>query len=133
MNGIFQFVMHKFVLIFFDDILIYRGELEKSSKHLEIGLITLHDNQLYAMYSKCSIGLQQIEYVGHIVSTEGDQIKKFKVEAILNWPKPKNLTQLRRLLELSRYYRRFISNYATRGHPVMNLLKKNYCQQSSTT
>lgn len=78
MNGIFQFAMRQFVQIFFDDILIYSGDSDSYLIHLETLLPTLQENQLYAKYSKCSFGLKQIEYLGHIVSIEKVQMKIYK-------------------------------------------------------
>lgn len=72
MNGIFQFAMRQFVQIFFDDILIYSGDSYSYLIHLETLLPTL------AKYSKCSFGLKQIEYLGHIVSIEKVQMKIYK-------------------------------------------------------
>lgn len=72
MNGIFQFAMRQFVQIFFDDILIYSGDSDSYLIHLETLLPTL------AKYSKCSFGLKQIEYLGHIVSIEKVQMKIYK-------------------------------------------------------
>lgn len=93
---------------------------------MEIVLITLTDNQLYAKFSNCSFGLLQIEYLGHLVSAEGVHMDKLKVESILQWVEPKNIKQLRGFLGLSGYYRRFIQNYGTIASPFTNLYKK-YC------
>lgn len=120
MNSIFQFVMRKFVLKFFDDILVYRKDWDSHLKHLEVVLITLKDNQLYAKYSKCEFGLMKIEYLGPTVSAEGIQMENSKVEAIVQWPVPVNLKQLRGFLGLSGYYRRFIANYASIAHPLLS-------------
>lgn len=76
MNGIFQFAMRKFVLIFFDDILIFSGDWDSHMKHLEVVLSTLSANMLYAKLSKCSFGLMEIEYLGHVVSAEGVKMEQ---------------------------------------------------------
>lgn len=128
MNGIFQFAMRKYVLIFFDDILVYSENWESHLQHLETVLLTLLENQLYAKYSKCNFGLQEIEYLGHIVSASGVQMEKSKIEAIMKWPVPTNLKQLRGFLGLSGYYRRFISHYASIAHALTELLKKDAFQ-----
>lgn len=130
MNGIFQFAMRKFVLIFFDDILIYSADWESHLQHLEIVLITLNKHQLFAKFSKCEFGMIQIEYLGHTVSAMGVQMEKSKVEAIIQWPTPTNIKQLRGFLGLSGYYRRFIANYASVAHPLTELLKKDAFQWS---
>lgn len=79
----FPFFYEKVYHNFFYDILIYSRYLESHLKHLELVLLTLIDNHLYAKYSKCSFGILQIEYLGHLVSINGVQMDKLKVEAIL--------------------------------------------------
>lgn len=74
MNGIFQFAMCRFVLIFFDDTLVYSVDWDSHIKHLEIVLIILTENKLYAKLSKCNFGMTQIEYLGHLVLVEGVQM-----------------------------------------------------------
>lgn len=94
MNGIFHFAMRRYVLIFFDDILVYSKDMESHLVHLEQVLFTLQENQLFAKYSKCCFGLFQIEYLGHVVSARGVQMDQTKVDTILQWPVPTNLKQL---------------------------------------
>ena len=69
-----------------------------------------------------------IEYLGHIVSAVGVQMDKAKVEAILHWPEPTNVKQLRGFLGLSGYYRKFIQAYATKAQSLIDLLKKGSFQ-----
>lgn len=125
MNQIFRFALRKFVLVFFDDILIYSVSWEDHLRHLEVVLDTLKLHQLFAKFSKCSFGLQQVDYLGHIVSAQGVAMDNSKVQAILQWPIPGNLKQLRGFLGLSGYYRRFIRNYASLAKPLTELLKKD--------
>jgi RNase H-like domain found in reverse transcriptase len=102
------------VLVFFDDILIYSQNLEELLEHLE-------GHQLFAKKSKCSFGMREVEYLGHIITKEGVSTDPNQVEVMLNWPKPSTLRELRGLLGLTGYYRRFIKNYGT----LTELLKKN--------
>lgn len=95
------------------------------SINLETVLSTLSANQLFAKLSKCSLGLLEIEYLGHLFSAEGVKMEHSKIEAILQWPTPSNIKQLRGFLGLSGYYRRFIQNYASTAHPLTELLKKD--------
>ncbi|XP_020229083.1 uncharacterized protein LOC109810110 [Cajanus cajan] len=84
--------------------------------------------------SKCSFGLQQVEYLGHTVSGEGVAMEKDKIQAVLNWPVPLNLKQLRGFFGLTGYYRRFIKSYASIAGPLNNLLKKdNFLWDSQVT
>lgn len=132
MNQVFHFALRKFVLIFFDDILVYSTIWDDHLHHLEIVLATLQAQQLFAKYSKCNFGLAHIEYLGHIVSGQGVQMDHGKVDAILRWPVPTNIKQLRGFLGLSGYYRRFIKNYASIPSPLTDLLTLDSFQWSLT-
>ncbi|KAJ3704033.1 hypothetical protein LUZ61_007738 [Rhynchospora tenuis] len=68
MNLIFKPHLTKFILVFFDDILIYSQSVEDHVKHLAIALQILKDNQLFAKFSKCEIGTNKVEYLGHLIS-----------------------------------------------------------------
>lgn len=81
-------------MLFFDDILIYNVSWYDHLKKLETVLHTLQVHHLFAKFSKCSFGLQQVEYLGHIVSDQGIAMDDSKVQAIINWPSPGNLKQL---------------------------------------
>ncbi|WVZ26157.1 hypothetical protein V8G54_004701 [Vigna mungo] len=128
MNDIFQGFLRKFVLVFFDDILVYSPSWSAHLAHLETVLHILKENQLYAKLSKCSFGLSQVDYLGHIVSGKGVAMDVSKVQAVLQWPCPQNIKQLRGFLGLTGYYRRFVKGYAALANPLTNLLKKEKFQ-----
>ena len=86
---------------------------------------TLRQHRLYAKLSKCSFGLKQVDYLGHTVSGNGVAVDVSKVQALLDWPQPQNLKQLRGFLGLTGYYRKFIQGYATIVAPLTQLLKKD--------
>lgn len=92
--------------------------------HLESVLQTLQQHLLYARLSKCSFGLLEVDYLGHVVSGSGVAMEKSKVQAVLEWPHPENVKQLRGFLGLTGYYRRFIKSYANIAAPLTDLLKK---------
>lgn len=124
MNQIFQPLLRKCVLVFFDDILVYSPSWHTHLQHVELVFQILSQNVLFAKLSKCSFGLTEVEYLGHLVFGSGVSMDKSKVQAVLDWPIPKNLKQLRGFLGLTGYYRRFIRSYATIANPLTNLLKK---------
>ena len=125
MNRVFQPKLRKFVLVFFDDILIYSTDWSHHLRHLESVLHILAQNQLYAKLKKCEFGKNQLQYLGHIISPDGVRVDPKKVSAIVSWPTPKNLTQLWSFLGLTSFYRSFIASYASVTTPLIDLLHKD--------
>lgn len=124
MNTVFRPYLRKFVLVFFDDVLIYSPTWELHMKHVRLDFELLQMHRFFIKLSKCAFGQQQIEYLGHIVSRDGVQVDQSKVKAILEWPKPITITELRGFLGLIGYYRKFVRNYGILAQPLTNLLKQ---------
>ncbi|GAA0158056.1 hypothetical protein LIER_15178 [Lithospermum erythrorhizon] len=124
MNHVFNIVLRKFVLVFFDDILIYSIDMETHLAHLYQVLTLLKEHKLFAKPSKCAFGQSHIEYHGHIISARGVQADPSKIEAMISWSKSNNLKSLRVFLGLTGYYRIFVQNYGVIAKPLTNLLKK---------
>ncbi len=125
MNSVFSSYLRKYVLVFFDDILVYSKNMDDHLKHLEVVLGIMRDNQLYAKRSKCVFCQEYVEYLGHIISSIGDATDPTKIEAMVKWPIPRTLKDLRGFLGLTGYYRKFITNYGSISRPLTDLLKKN--------
>ncbi|TYK22952.1 reverse transcriptase [Cucumis melo var. makuwa] len=111
MNRIFHQYLDQFVIVFIDDILVYSVDRESHEEHLRIVLQTLRDKQLYAKFSKCEFWLEQVVFLGHVVSAKGVSVDPQKVEVIVNWERPTSVTEVRSFLGLAGYYRRFIKDY----------------------
>ncbi|XP_042045394.1 uncharacterized protein LOC121791530 [Salvia splendens] len=86
MNDIFRPALRKFVLVFFDDILVYSDSWETHMRHLRLVFDSLHANSLVVNPKKCLLGRDSVEYLGHIVSYDGVRMDPTKVSAVLRWP-----------------------------------------------
>jgi len=125
MNEVFKDYLRKFVLVFFDDILIYSPTLEDHMEHMRKVFQILAQNQLYANKKKCEFARERLGYLGHVISQEGVEVDEAKIKSIKEWPAPKNVTELRGFLGLSGYYRKFIKGYGNIASPLTDLLRKN--------
>lgn len=111
--------------MFFDDILVYSKTWEDHLSHLHQTLELIQKHQLAVKKSKCSFGQSQVEYLGHIVSRDGVAADPTKIQAIIDWPIPKNVKELSGFLGLSGYYRKFIPGYGNVCQPLHQLTKKD--------
>jgi hypothetical protein len=125
MNGVFREYLDKFVQVFIDDILIYSRTMEEHDEHLRLVLQCLREHKLYGKLSKCSFYQSRIHYLGHVISGEGIAVDPAKVEAIMEWPAPTNVTEVRSFMGLAGYYRRFVEGFSKIANPITELQKKN--------
>ena len=125
MNDLFGPYLRKFVLVFFDDILIYSKNWNSHLKHVEAILKLLEENKFYANKSKCSFGQKHVEFLGHIVSTDDIKVDPKKIMVITEWSSPNSITLLRGFLGLTCYYRIFVCNYTQIVSPLTSLLKRD--------
>eukprot|EP00253_Pinus_taeda_P022389 PITA_22389 len=125
MNSIFKPFLIKFVLVFFDDILIYSKSWKDHVEHVDKVLQLLEEKLLYAKRSKCFFGVHEVEYLGHIVSHEGVKVDPSKIKSIKERKIPTSIKHLRGFLELTGYYREFVKNYGRIAAPLTTLLKND--------
>ena len=93
--------------------------------HLKIVLEKLREKKLYAKFSKCEFWLRKVAFLGHVVSEEGISVDLSKVEAVSQWKQPRNLTEVRSLLGLAEYYRRFVDGFLKIAASMTTLTRKN--------
>ncbi|XP_074326608.1 putative mitochondrial protein AtMg00860 [Apium graveolens] len=93
-------------------------------EHLRTVLEILREKKLFAKFSKCEFWLEEVAFLGHIVSGRGVELDPAKVEAITNWPRPSNVTEVRSFLGLAGYYRRFVEGFSSITLPLTQLMRK---------
>jgi hypothetical protein len=124
MNKVFMKYLDKFVVVFIDDILIFSKNEEEHHKHLHLVLQKLRENQLYTKLNKCEFWLEEVSFLGHIISEGGISFDRSKVKDILSWKTPQNVSDIRSFLGLAGYYRRFIEGFSKISKPMTELLAK---------
>jgi hypothetical protein len=112
MNSVFMPELHKFVVVFIDDILVYSRNEEEHAGHWHVVLQRLREHRLYAKLSKCDFWLKEIKFLGHTISQEGITVDPDKVQVVMNWKPPTIVRQIQSFLGLAGYYRRFIPNFS---------------------
>ena len=124
-------------MVYLDDIVIYSEFLEDHLEHLKKVLSKLMGHQLYVKNEKCEFVQQEIMFLGHKVSKGLMKMDERKVQAILDWPPPNKVAELRSFLGLTNYYGKFVQEYSKKVAPLTNLLKKdkkrawtNACQEA---
>jgi hypothetical protein len=128
MNQVSHKYLRQFVLVFFDDFLVYSKTEANHCNHLAKVLQILRQHKLFAKKSKCVFAQGQVEYLGHVITQQGVATDPEKVKAVQDWPKPKTITELRGFLGLVGYYRRFIKDYGKICRPLFDSLKKGEFQ-----
>jgi hypothetical protein len=83
MNSVFMPELDQFVMVFIDDILMYSKSMEEHEEHLQIVLQRLREHQLYAKFSKCEFCINEVPFLGHVVSLEGIAVDPSKVKEVL--------------------------------------------------
>ncbi|WVZ80007.1 hypothetical protein U9M48_027525 [Paspalum notatum var. saurae] len=124
MNSTLAPYLRKFVLVFFDDILIYSATREDHLHHIRLVLELLQKDQWKVKLSKCTFATQQIAYLGHLISSQGVATDPSKISAVANWLTPTSVKELKSFLGLAGYYRRFVRHFDVIARPLNDLLKK---------
>ena len=125
MNNIFSGLIGKSMFCYMDDIIIMSKDLNEHFDRLESVLKRLQESGLKIKIKKCSFLKRELKFLGHIVNGDGIATSKSKIEAVKDFPIPRNSTQVRSFLGLAGYYRSYIRNFATKASPLTNLLKKD--------
>ncbi|GJS00994.1 reverse transcriptase domain-containing protein [Tanacetum coccineum] len=124
MNRVCKPYLDKFVIVFIDDILIYSKNKKEHEEHLKMILELLKKEELYAKFSKCEFWIPKVQFLGHVIDSEGIHVDPAKIESIKDWTSPKSPTEIRQFLGLAGYYRRFIEGFSKIAKPMTKLTQK---------
>lgn len=115
----------KIAVLYLDDIVVFGKTFEQHVENLEQVLGRLKTAGLKLKPKKCSFLQKEIQFLGHVVSTEGIRIDPEKVKAVEKMERPSTVTQVRSFLGLTSYYRKFIKDYSKIAKPLFDLTKKD--------
>jgi hypothetical protein len=124
MNHVFNKKLRKFLLVFFDHLLIYRKSWEDNLQLVDHILAIMEGKSLYSKESKCEFGMTEVLYLGHTIGVKGVHVHQENIQAILDWPTPKTLTDLKGFPCISCYYKRFFKGLSQLCAPLTNLTRK---------
>ncbi|GJS16883.1 RNA-directed DNA polymerase [Tanacetum coccineum] len=123
MNQVFKPFIGHFVVVYFDDILIYRSNLEQHFSYLRQIFFVLRAQKLYANGEKCHFLMTEVTFIGYIVTGSGIKIDPVKVKAIISWPTPSTIHDICSFHGLAYFYRRFIQNFSSILTPLTECMK----------
>jgi len=123
MNQVFTPYIGRFVVVYFDDILIYSKSEEEHESHLAQIIKVLEKEKLFGNLKKCTFFSNEVTFLGYVVTSNGIHVDESKVEAIQSWPTPKSIHDVRSFHGLASFYRKFIRNFSSIMAPIIEVMK----------
>ena len=123
-NDTFSDFLDDFLTIYLDDFLIYSRTLKEHKQHVRRVLERLREAGLYVKPQKCQFHVQEVSFLGYLISGKGVRMDPAKIEAITQWPTPTSVHDIQVFLGFANFYRRFIKRYSRIILPITTLLKK---------
>ncbi|GKD67309.1 putative reverse transcriptase domain-containing protein [Tanacetum coccineum] len=117
MNRVCKPYLDKFVIV-------YSKNKKEHEEHLKQILELLKKEELYAKFSKCEFWIPKVQFLGHVIDSEGIHVDPAKIESTKDWTSPKSPTEIRQFLGLAGYYRRFIEGFSKIAKPMTKLTQK---------
>ncbi len=137
MSEVFKDLGSKFLKIFVDDLNVHNYSWDEHLQHLDMVLCKLRGVNLKLNPNKCSFAAKNITFLGHVVSKGGTKSDPGKIEAVLHFPQPRTVTNVKSFLGLTGYYRKYVKGYARLAAPLFELTRKDVdfvwnmgCQQA---
>jgi len=137
MSKVFKDFGSKFLKVFVDDLNVHSGSWVEHLQHLDMVLCKLRKVNLKLNPKNCCFAVKNIAFLGHVVSENGTRLDPGKIEAVLHFPQPRTVTNIRSFLRLIGYYRKYIKGYARLAAPLFELTRKDVdflwdagCQQA---
>ena len=123
MNQALRQFIGRFVVVYFDDILIFSMTMEEHLDHLRDVLLALRKENLFIAKQKCEFGASEVLFLGYVVSAAGLRVDPLKVDAVASWPTPITVTEVRSFHRLASFYRRFVHNFSAIMAPLTDCMK----------
>jgi hypothetical protein len=123
MNEVLHPFISKFVLVYFNDILIYIMSLVEHIEHICFVFCALHETRLFANHEKCTFPTNRVAFLGYVMTPQGIEVDEAKIDAIKSWPILATLTQLWSFLGLAGFYGHFMRDFSTIAAPLNDLMK----------
>lgn len=125
MDAVLGYDLEPFVFVYLDDIIIATETFDEHVRLItEVGK-RLRNANLSISMAKSKFCMRELNYLGYLINEQGINVNPEKVSAIVNYPAPTSVKEVRRLMGMVTWYSRFIPNFATKATPITELLKKN--------
>ena len=125
MDRILQGMRWEMLLVYLDDVIIFSRSVDEHMSRLDMVLTKLGQVGLKLKPKKCNLFQREVVYLGHVVSSAGISTDPSKISVIENWPKPKDVSDVRSGLGVFGYYRRFVKGYSNLAKPLTKLTEKD--------
>ncbi|KAG7547976.1 Integrase catalytic core [Arabidopsis suecica] len=125
MNQVLRAYIGVFVVVYFDDNLVYSKSLDEHLEHLKLILNVLREEKLFANFKKCTFCSDNLVFLGFVVSADGIKVDEEKIKAIRDWPIPKTVGEVRSFHGLAGFYRRFVKDFSTLAAPLTEVINKD--------